>query len=194
MARSGRPDLTFTLPRVPSPPIYLNNVGIAPATTVKYLGLHFDNKLNWKAHIIKKRKQMDLRHKELYLLLGRSSPLSVGNNSCCTNLSLLLYGPMALNYGSVLPTLQSYRDTSLKYYEQLLMPHGQDPRRPRYSNCARSVKHRIKLQTHSNPLLHRTSRDNVIRRPKRRWPADLQYGERYLLARGDVITLAPLQV
>jgi len=43
-----------------------------------------DNKLNWKEHIIKKRKHMDLRHKELYWLLGRSSPLSVGNK-------LLLY-------------------------------------------------------------------------------------------------------
>jgi len=68
-----------------------------PATTVKCLGLHLDNKLNWKEHIIKKRKQMELRHKELCWLHGRSSPLSVGNK-----LSLLLYGPMALNYGTVL--------------------------------------------------------------------------------------------
>jgi hypothetical protein len=52
--------LTFTLRRDPSPPIYLNNIEIPPATTVKYLGLHLDKKLNWKEHIIKKRKQMDL--------------------------------------------------------------------------------------------------------------------------------------
>jgi len=71
--------LTFTLRRDPSPPIYLNNVATSPATTVKYLGLHLDNKLNWKEHIIKKRKQMDLRHKERYWLLGRSSPPSAGN-------------------------------------------------------------------------------------------------------------------
>ena len=38
-----------------------------------------DNKLNWKDHIIKKRKQMDLRHKELYWLLGRKSHVSVDN-------------------------------------------------------------------------------------------------------------------
>jgi len=75
---------TFTLRRDPSPPIYLNNVTIPPVTTVKYLGLHLDYKLNWKKLIIKKRKQMDLRHKELYWLLGRSSPLSLGNK-------LLLY-------------------------------------------------------------------------------------------------------
>jgi len=93
---------------------------------------------------------MDLRHKELYWLLGRSSPLSVGNKllpyrSLIT--PLLLYEPMALNYGSVpaSPILQSYRDASLKYYEQLLTPRGShqcyDPRRPRYSNCARSHPH-----------------------------------------------------
>ena len=49
--------------------------------------------------------------------------------SCCTNLSLLLYIPMALNYGAVpaSPILQSYRDASLIYYEQLLTPHGMSP-------------------------------------------------------------------
>ena len=36
-----------------------------------------DNKLNWKNHIAKKWKQMDLRHKEFYSLLGRTSHLSV---------------------------------------------------------------------------------------------------------------------
>jgi hypothetical protein len=76
--------LTFTLRNDPSPPLYLNNVEIPPATTVKYLGLHLDTKLNWKDHIIKKRKQMDIRHKEPYWLLGRKSNLSIDNK-------LLLY-------------------------------------------------------------------------------------------------------
>jgi hypothetical protein len=43
-----------------------------------------DNKLTWKDHIIKKRKQMDLRRKELYWLLGMKSHVSVDNK-------LLLY-------------------------------------------------------------------------------------------------------
>ena len=76
--------LTLTLRRDPSPPIYLNNVEITPATAVKYLGLHLDNTLDWKEHIIRKWKQTDLRHKELCWLLGRSSPLSARNK-------LLLY-------------------------------------------------------------------------------------------------------
>jgi len=64
--------LTFTLRNDPSPPIYLNEVEIPPAKTVKYLGLHLDTKLNWRKHITKKRKKMDLGYKELYWLLGRS--------------------------------------------------------------------------------------------------------------------------
>ena len=57
-----------------------------------------------------------------------------------------------------------------------------------------STKHRIRLVTHSNPLLHPIPRDNVVRRLKRRWPADLSYGERDLLAGGDLITLVHPQV
>ena len=67
--------LNFTLRRNPSPQVYLNNVAIPPATTVKYLGLHLDNKLNWKEHITKKRKQMDLRHNILLVTWKVISPL-----------------------------------------------------------------------------------------------------------------------
>ena len=38
---------------------------------------------------------------------------------------------------------------------------------------AGSTKHRIKIETHSNPLLHPIPQDNVVRRLERRWPADL---------------------
>jgi hypothetical protein len=71
--------ITFTLRNDLSPPIYINDVEMPPAATVKYLGLHMDNKLNWKDHVIKKRKQMDLRNKELSWLLGRKSHRSVDN-------------------------------------------------------------------------------------------------------------------
>ena len=67
--------LNFTLRRNPSPQVYLNNVAIPPATTVKYLGLHLNNKLNWKEHITNKRKQMDLRHNTLLVTWKVISPL-----------------------------------------------------------------------------------------------------------------------
>jgi hypothetical protein len=115
-SRSTYLNLDFTLRNDPSPPTCLNNVEIPPAAIVKYLGLHLDNKLNWKAHIIKKRKQMDLRHKEHCWLLGRTSHKSA-DNKLLPYKSIHPYGPMALNYGAVLasPISQSYRDISPKY-------------------------------------------------------------------------------
>ena len=47
--------------------------------SVKYLGLYFDRRLNWKAHITKKRKQTDLKAKEINWLIGRKSNLSIEN-------------------------------------------------------------------------------------------------------------------
>ena len=58
----------------------------------------------------------------------------------------------------------------------------------------RSIKHRTNLESPSNPLLQPIPRDNVIRRLNRLWPADLQYGQRDLLAGGDLIALGSLQV
>ena len=109
--------LTFTLRNDPSPPVYLKYVEIPPTATVIYLGLHLDNKLNWVDHIIKKRKQIDLRRKELYWLLGRKSQLSVDNKLLLYKCIMHLYGHRALNYGAVLvsPISQSYRNVSRKY-------------------------------------------------------------------------------
>ena len=45
----------------------------------KYLGLHFDCKLNWKEHIAKKMKQTDLKAKEINWLIGRNTNLSLEN-------------------------------------------------------------------------------------------------------------------
>ena len=144
---------------------------------------------------------MDLRHKELYWLIGRSSPLSVGNK-------LLLYKSLITpiwTYGigfwgcackfniAIIQRSQSkileatvddpWYVNNAMIHEDLGIPTVQEVIHDR------STKHRIKLETHLNPLLHPIPRDNFVRRLKRRWPADLQYGERDLLARGDIITL-----
>jgi len=85
---------------------------------------------------------------------------------------------MALNYRAVptSPILQSYRHASLKYYEEFLTAHGMSTNAMIHEDLgiptvqevihARSTKHRIKLETHSNPLLHPIPRDNVVRRLK----------------------------
>jgi len=154
--------------------------------TVKYLGLHLDTKLNWRVHIAKKRKQLELRYRELYWLLGRKSPLYINNK-------LLLYKTVIApiwTYGlelwgcaskSNIAVIQRFQSKLLRailnapWYVTNAMIHSdlgisavQDVIHDR------SNKHRAKLQSHPNPLLQPLSRvNNIPRRPKRRWPADL---------------------
>jgi hypothetical protein len=56
-----------------------------------------------------------------------------------------------------------------------------------------STKHRTKIESHSNPLLLLLPRDDAIRKLKKRWPADPQYGEGDLLSGGDLIPPVSIQ-
>lgn len=64
--------------------IFINNQAIPYENTAKYLGMTLDAKLRWKAHVKKKRDELNLRYKQMYWLLGRNSSLSLQNK-------LLLY-------------------------------------------------------------------------------------------------------
>lgn len=76
--------ITFTLRKTPRPPVALNNSLIPRASTVKYLGIHLDQKLTYKHHLEMKKKQLNLKYRKMYWLLGSKSKLSMGNK-------LLLY-------------------------------------------------------------------------------------------------------
>jgi len=60
-------------------PITINNQKVPYANTAKYLGMTLDSKLRWKAHVKKKREELDLRYKKMYWLIGRNSSLSLHN-------------------------------------------------------------------------------------------------------------------
>lgn len=66
------------------PTIKLNKKLISCANSAKYLGMHIDQKLNWKLHIISKRNQIKDKFRQLYWLLKTDSRLSIENK-------LLLY-------------------------------------------------------------------------------------------------------
>lgn len=70
----------FTLKKIEMIPVVtINNIIIPHDNTAKYLGMTLDAKLRWKEHVKIKRKQLDLKYRNLYWLIGRKSTLSVYN-------------------------------------------------------------------------------------------------------------------
>jgi hypothetical protein len=135
--------------------------------------------------MVKKRKQMDLRYKEIHWLLGRTSPVSVNNK-------LLLYKTVIApiwSYGLELWGSASKYNTAIiqrcqskilraivdaPWYATNTMIHN-DLGIPPIQKVIHdgSSKRRAKLQSHSNPLVRSLPREYVTQRLERRWPADL---------------------
>jgi len=91
--------VTFTLRRSNSNlRVYLNGIPIPQAESAKYLGLHLDNKLNWKHHVKQKSQQLKLKTKKMYWLIGYNSNL---NLHCKRLIYLSIFKPIWM-YGSQL--------------------------------------------------------------------------------------------
>ena len=71
--------VTFTLNKMTCPHVTLNNVHLPQAEEVKYVGIHLDRRLTWRKHITTKRKQLDLKLRNLYWIICRKSQLSFEN-------------------------------------------------------------------------------------------------------------------
>jgi len=69
--------VTFTTRREICPPVNLHNTHIPVKKEVKYLGLHLDEKLTWKTHIKAKRRQLELKLKNMSWLINTLSQLSL---------------------------------------------------------------------------------------------------------------------
>jgi len=54
-------------------------ITLPQADEVKYLGIHLDRRLTWHTHITTKRKQLGLKLRNLYWIIGRKSQLSLEN-------------------------------------------------------------------------------------------------------------------
>lgn len=68
--------VTFSLRKQTCPPVSLYNENIPQAEDAKYLGIHLDRRLTWQKHIWSKRKQLDIRLRNMYWLTGGKSQLS----------------------------------------------------------------------------------------------------------------------
>lgn len=71
--------INFTNKKPQYHPVFINNKVIPYENTAKYLGMTLDAKLRWKAHVKKKRDELELRYRKMHWLLGRYSSLSVHN-------------------------------------------------------------------------------------------------------------------
>ena len=71
--------VTFTLRKRTYPPLLLNNKNIPQSNDVKYLGIHLDRRLTWRKHIWTKRKQLNLKLRKMYWIIGNKSQLKLEN-------------------------------------------------------------------------------------------------------------------
>jgi hypothetical protein len=69
--------ITFTRP-TECPPVMLNDEPIPMKNEVKYLGLHLDRRLTWKAHIKAKKQQLNIKTKQMNWLIGRKLRYHLG--------------------------------------------------------------------------------------------------------------------
>jgi hypothetical protein len=163
----------------------MNNTELPVGNTIKYLGMHLDPKLNWKEHIFKKRKQVKLKVKELYWLIGRKSPLSLENKLLLYKTiikpiwtyGIEIWGCASKSSQAILQKAQSttlrmmtdapWYVTNLTFHEDLKIPFVRDVISDRYA------KHHWKLVTHPNHILQPLLNVNQHRRLKRTRPSDL---------------------
>jgi hypothetical protein len=76
--------INFTNRNIEYVPIRLNRLEVPYVNTAKYLGMTLDTKLRWKAHVKKKREELNLKYRKTGLSEETLS-LQHTTNSCCIN-------------------------------------------------------------------------------------------------------------
>lgn len=69
--------ITFTLRKRTCKPVEINGKKVRTVNVVRYLGIHLDRRLTWKAHLHKKKEQIKLTFNKMYWLLNKKSKLSL---------------------------------------------------------------------------------------------------------------------
>ena len=69
----------FTHKNVQHLPDFLNNKKITYSNSAKYLGITLDAELRWRAHVKKKREELEIKYKTMYWLIGRNANIQLHN-------------------------------------------------------------------------------------------------------------------
>ena len=179
--------VNFTLKKIENPPnVTLNNITVPLENKAKYLGMTLDTKLRWEEHVKIKRKELDLKYRDLYWLIGRSSILSNYNKTLIYNQVLKpvwVYGIQISGCAKQvhLNTLQTFQNKVLRnivnapWYIRNSDLH-RDLNIPLVKDVIRKYaqKHRERLSQHVNAEASQLIRNQpTTRRLRRVIPTDL---------------------
>ena len=150
-----------------------------------YLGLHFDRRLNWKAHITKKRKQTDLKAKEINLAnrekiqsvyrkqatslqSGDQTHLDFRNRTLgmCQQIQHSNHAESTIKNPQTITNAPWYV-TIHTLHTELNIPYVSEVINERIN------KNLSKLESHPNPLVETLTQQTRNRRLKRRWNSDV---------------------
>jgi hypothetical protein len=168
------------------PAVTLNNIHIPQTDEVKYLGIHLDRRFTWRKHISTKRKQLDLKLRNLYWIIGRKSQLSLENKLLVYKVILTpvwtygiqIWGKASNSNIEILERFQAKAlriITNTPWYVPNAMIQ-RDLRLPSVKQEVRnfSAKYHKRLATHPNSLATALLiKPPGIRRLKRQLPSDL---------------------
>jgi hypothetical protein len=164
----------------------MSNVQIPTATETKYLGLHLDQRLTWRKYIQTKRKQVDMKFRQMSWLLSTKSKLSMANKIILNKAILKPIWSYGLQlWGCAMPStinlIQRFQSKTLRaiaeapWYISNHTLHT-DLKIPFVKNEILTMDVRYKDQTanHDNKLIEELYFNGpVTRRLKRTWPQDL---------------------
>lgn len=180
--------VTFTNRKNTCPSIKMNDKLIPQADTVKYLGMHLDRRLTWKKHITTKRKELDLKFKKMYWLLGRKSALSLKNKILLYKVQLMpiwtygiqLWGTAS---NSNLEILQRFQSKLLRaaanapwYISNVILHNDLQVKTVKEIITSSSFRYQQRLENHPNYLaLNLLDNSEDTRRLARHTPLELVY-------------------
>ena len=177
--------ITFTLRKQSCPQVTINNIPIPNKDTVRYLGMILDRRMTWKRHIVDKCKQLKIKLKKFYWLIGRRSNLNIQSK-------IMLYKAIlkpVWTYGiqlwgtasnSNIEILQRFQSKTLRclinapWYVTNETIH-RDLKIPTVKEeiCKFRNRYNIKVNNHRNPLVTQLlDTTDQIRRLKRQYPLD----------------------